>query len=139
MRHVIYRGMFKILLADAIGIGGTAMQRDTLVLLQPDFADPAFPGTRFYCWHCALMEGVLASFPELDARIDVLRIAWPRPRREVIDRIGAENQSLPVLIFADDADRDLATGRHGERWFAEGKDAILTALAQRHGIASPHP
>jgi hypothetical protein len=48
--------------------------RDRLLLLKPGFEDPAFPGQRFYCWHCALIEGVLASFPELAARLDVERI-----------------------------------------------------------------
>jgi Protein of unknown function (DUF3088) len=40
---------------------------------------------------CALLEGVLASFPQLAHAIDVERIAWPRPRREVVELIGAEN------------------------------------------------
>ncbi|MHA0320229.1 DUF3088 domain-containing protein [Sphingomonas melonis] len=115
------------------------MKRDTLVILKPDFADPAFPNARFYCWHCALMEGVIASFPELAEKIDVLRIAWPRPRNEVVELIGTKNQSLPVLVFADDADAELATGNHGGRLFAEGKDAILDALSKRHGIPLPHP
>ena len=115
------------------------MHRDTLIIIKPDFADPAYPDTRFYCWHCALMEGVLASFPELATRIDVLRIEWPRPRREVIELIGPENQSLPVLILADDADESLATGRFEGRRFVEGKDAILAALARRHGIPFAHP
>ena len=41
------------------------MTRDRLFLLQPGFEDPAYPGRCFYCWHCALIEGVLASFPLL--------------------------------------------------------------------------
>ena len=115
------------------------MERDTLVILKSDFADPAFPGDRFYCWHCALMEGVLASFPELAEKIDVLRIDWPRPRREVVELIGAEHQSLPVLVFANGADASLATGSKGGHLFAEGKDAILGALSKLHGIPLPHP
>ena len=47
------------------------MTRDLLFLLRPGFEDPAYPGRRFYCWHCALMEGVLASFPELAGRLDL--------------------------------------------------------------------
>src|SRR5688572_24102301 len=76
--------------------------RDRLLLLKPGFEDPAFPGQRFYCWHCALLEGVLASFPELAARLDVERIDWARPRAAVVTVLGFENQTLPVLLLADD-------------------------------------
>jgi hypothetical protein len=119
--------------------GARLMDRDKLIIIKPDFADPAFPGARFYCWHCALMEGVLASFPELGERIDVVRIDWARPRREVIAAIGEANQSLPVLILADDADDFPATGEFEGKRFVHGKDAILAALSQRHGIPDPHP
>ena len=115
------------------------MNRDKLFLLNVDFADPAFPGRSFYCWHCVLMEGLLASFPAMAARIDVERIAWPRPRMAVVDIIGAENQSLPVLVLADDAPSGLETGRFGERCFVEGKDAILHVLSLRYSIPIPHP
>ncbi|MFB9265136.1 DUF3088 domain-containing protein [Bradyrhizobium erythrophlei] len=113
--------------------------RDRLFLLKPDFEDPAFPGRRFFCWHCALLEGVLASFPHLEKAIAVERIAWPRPRQAVVELIGVENQSLPVLVLADDAEPGLETGRANGRRFVEGKDAILRALTLRHGIPEAHP
>ncbi|KWV59738.1 hypothetical protein AS156_30395 [Bradyrhizobium macuxiense] len=113
--------------------------RDRLFLLKPDFEDPAFPGRRFYCWHCALLEGVLASFPQPAGGIDVERIAWPRPRREVVELIGAEHQSLPVLVLGDGAEAGLETGRANGRRFVEGKDAILRVLSLRHGIPEAHP
>jgi hypothetical protein len=113
--------------------------RDRLFLLRPDFVDPAFPGRRFYCWHCALLEGVLVSFPQLAAAIDVERIAWPRPRPEVVDLIGVENQSLPVLVLADDAEAEFETGQANGRRFVEGKDTILRVLTFRHGIPEAHP
>lgn len=115
------------------------MTRDKLIILKPDFLDPAFPGARFYCWHCALLEGVLASFPDLAQRLDVLRIAWPRPRAEVVALIGAENQSLPVLVLADDAPAELATGSFEGRRFVAGRQAILAAISARYGIPLPHP
>jgi hypothetical protein len=115
------------------------MRRDKLIILKPGFADPAYPGQVFYCWHCVLMEGLLATFPVLAERIDVARIAWPRPRAEVVAEIGPNNQSLPVLILADDAPAGLETGRSNGRRFVAGKDAILKALAARHGIPDPHP
>ncbi len=71
------------------------LTRDKLFLLRPGFEDPDYPGAVFYCWHCALIEGVLASFPMLAASIDVERVAWPRPRMAVVELLGIENQSLP--------------------------------------------
>ncbi|MBS9476687.1 DUF3088 domain-containing protein [Ancylobacter radicis] len=115
------------------------MERDTLFLLAPGFADPAFPGQTFYCWHCALMEGVLASFPHLTERLDVVRIAWPRPRAAVIDLVGAANQALPLLVLAAGTSSRHQTGMHEGRGFINDKDAILTALSERHGFPAPHP
>lgn len=99
---------------------------DRLFLLKPGFEDPAYPGRVFYCWHCALLEGVLASFPELAERLEVERIEWSRPRRRIVELLGEENQSLPVLLLA-------------EGGFVNDKDAILAALSQRHGFPHPHP
>lgn len=115
------------------------MKRDKLFILKTGFADPAFPGQDFYCWACVLMEGLIASFPKHLATVDVERIDWPRPRLAVIDLIGSEHQSLPVLVLADDAPAGLETGQHQGRRFVEGKDAILKALSVRCGIPAPHP
>ena len=115
------------------------MTRDRLFLLQPGFEDPAYPGRRFYCWHCALLEGVLASFPDLAKRIDVVRVAWPRPRQAVIDIAGEANQSLPLLLLADGASSPHRTGSHQGRALIADKDAILAALSDRHGFPDPHP
>ncbi len=115
------------------------MQRDRLYLLRPDFEDPAYPGQRFYCWHCALMEGVLASFPELARRLDVERIAWPRPRRALIEVVGEENQSVPLLLLADGVTSPFQTGTYEGRSFISDKDKILSALSERHGFPAPHP
>lgn len=115
------------------------MQRDKLFILTNEFTDPAYPNQRFYCWHCMLMEGLLASYPTLAAAIDVERIAWAKPRTAVIDAVGQENQSVPLLLLADDAPDGLETGRAGSIRFIDDKDAILRALTVRHGIPSPHP
>ena len=115
------------------------MIRDRLFLLRPGFEDPAFPGQRFYCWQCALLEGVLASFPSLQSKIDVERIAWPRPRQAVVEIVGEDNQSLPLLVLAADAPDELATGAFRGQRFVNDKDAVLTVLSRRHGIPRPHP
>ncbi|MEY9179924.1 hypothetical protein ABIG06_001843 [Bradyrhizobium sp. USDA 326] len=115
------------------------MTRDRLFLLRPGFEDPTFPGRRFYCWHCALIEGVLASFPALAEKLDVERIPWPRPRQAVIALVGEENQSLPLLVLATGATSPHQTGSDHGRAFIADKDAILAALSERHGFPDPHP
>lgn len=115
------------------------MQRDILFLLTPGFTDPALPGQDFYCWSCALMEGVLASFPALGANLDVRRIAFPRPREEVIALVGEANQSLPLLVLADDAPAGLPAENHEGRRFANSNMEILDLLHRRHGFPPPHP
>jgi hypothetical protein len=115
------------------------MERDTLFLLKPDFADPAYPGKRFYCWHCALMEGVLVSFPHLAARLEVRRVAFARPRAEVVALIGPENDSLPLLVLAADAPAGLTSERRGSVRYVQDKDAILEMLTRRHGFPEAHP
>ena len=115
------------------------MARDTLFLLRPGFEDPAFPGQTFYCWHCALMEGVLASFPDLARRLDVERIAWPKPRDPVIALAGEANQSVPLLVLAEGAASPHQSGVFQGRAFINDKDGILAALSERHGFPVPHP
>ena len=115
------------------------MKRDKLVILNVNFQDPKYPGKRFYCWHCILLEGLLASFPKMAAKLDVERISWPRPRTALIDIVGESNQSVPILILADDAPAGLETGKHGDIRFIDDKDAILRALTVRYGIPYPHP
>lgn len=115
------------------------MERDTLFLVQPGFADPDYPDQLFYCWHCALMEGVLASFPNLADHLDVQRVAWPRPRDAVIELVGEANQSLPLLVLAQGANSRHQTGLHEGRGFIAGNDKILAAMSERHGFPDPHP
>jgi hypothetical protein len=110
------------------------MTRDRLFLVRPGFADPAYPGQSFYCWHCALI-----SFPDLANEIDVVRIAWPRPRQAVIDLVDETNQWLPLLVLAVGATSPHQTGSHKGRAFVADKDKILAALTERHGFPDPHP
>lgn len=102
------------------------MTRDTLYLLDPEFADAALPGRNFFCRDCMIVEGLLAAFPRCAAALDIVRIAYPRPRVEVIAAIGESNQNLPALAFA-------------EGGCVTEIDALLAALHTRHGFPERHP
>jgi hypothetical protein len=112
---------------------------DRLFLLDPLFEDPALPGRRFYCRDCIAIDGLLATYPQQAAGLDIVRIAYPRPRQAVIAAIGEANQNLPVLVLAADAQADLADGEHeGTRFVADFK-RLLHALHVRHGFPEAHP
>jgi hypothetical protein len=102
------------------------MTRDTLFLLDTDWADPAYGGERhFYCKDSMTVEGLLATFPERAKNIDLIRVAWPRPRAAVVEAIGEENQNLPALVW--------------DGGFANDIESLLAALATRHGFPERHP
>jgi hypothetical protein len=100
--------------------------RDTLYLLEPQFDDPALPGRAFYCKDCIIVEGLLAAFPASAARLDVIRVAYPRPRADIVALLGEENQNLPSLVLADGG-------------FVNEIEALLAALHTRHGFPERHP
>lgn len=102
------------------------MSRDTLFLLETEFADAALPGRTFYCKDCITIEGLLATFPERAANLEIVRVAYSRPRAAVIAAIGEANQNLPALVFA-------------EGGFVNEVEALLEALHQRHGFPERHP
>ncbi len=112
------------------------MSRDKLFLIAPGFTDPKRPGQTFVCPYCNAIEGLLSSFPELAGRIDVERVPFPRPRTRVIETVGAENQSLPVLVLASNAPPDAADWK-GKR-FVTSTSRILDLLAERHGFPRLH-
>ncbi|MDG2533071.1 DUF3088 family protein [Sphingomonas sp. HITSZ_GF] len=107
------------------------MSRDTLLMLDQQWADPAYGGERtFYCKECMILEGLLARFPERAADLEVVRVAWPRPRAAVVEAIGEANQNLPALVWASE---------DGSIGFANEIETLLAALAERHGFPERHP
>lgn len=112
------------------------MSRDTLFLIEPGFADPNRPGEVFVCPHCNAIEGLLASFPQNAANIDVERVPFARLRQKVIEAVGEANQGLPVLVFADNAPDDAT--RHDGVAFVSSTGRILDLLADRHGFPRLH-
>jgi hypothetical protein len=112
---------------------------DTLFILKPGSENPAYPGKIFYCWHCALIEGIMASFPQLGSNLAVRRIEWPKPRTEVIQLAGEQNQSVPLLVLSEGASSRYQTGSYGGRVLIAEKDALLAALTERHGFPETYP
>lgn len=114
------------------------MSGDRLFLLRPGFEDPAQPGRFFICPHCNAIEGLLASFPGLAPQIQIHRLPFARPRSAIIEILGDQHQSLPVLVF-DPGQPVPEDTRVANGWrFIDSSERILRYLADRYSFPYLH-
>jgi len=113
--------------------------RTKLLLLKLPFKDPHISDEDFFCWNCLLLEGLLNQFPSKLSDLEVERHGFARPRKDVIDLLGEDNQSLPTLVLGDGVLAGHETGTFGNTRFIKGKDEILRALTQIYAIPAQHP
>jgi hypothetical protein len=85
------------------------------------------------------MEGALLANPDWEARIDVRRSAFPRPRSEIIAMIGEGNQSMPVLVLAAGSTPPADAKEFEGVFFLDDPILITRYLAATYGGAGPHP
>jgi hypothetical protein len=113
--------------------------KDTLFLLTPGFSDG--DGTPYYCPHCTIFEGLLHLYPEMAAQIDVRRVAFARPREEIVALLGIDHQSCPVLVLggaSTDSASSPAIQTAGRFRFIDEPEDIGNYLSETYGIPRPH-
>lgn len=99
---------------------------EKLFLLKSDFEDKKLnPKRKYFCPQCAIIEGVLAYFPKLKTKIDITYVDFERPRKIIVDLIGEENQSCPVLVLEDGS-------------FINEPTLIMRHLAKKYDISFSH-
>lgn len=115
------------------------MQKPLLLILDPQFEDPALGEAAWFCPDGAIVFYALQLNPHWVEQIDIEQISFVRPRRRVVELVGPDNQGLPMLIFADPADapKDAMTAQG--RAFVQGGRAITAALTAKFGGVGPHP
>ncbi|MBW5440175.1 DUF3088 domain-containing protein [Bradyrhizobium canariense] len=114
------------------------MSGDRLFLLKPGFEDPDQPGRFFVCPHCNAIEGLLASFPGLATQIEVHRLPFLRPRTALVEILGEQHQSLPVLVFDETQPVPEDAGVANGRRFLDSSERILRYLADRYAFPYVH-
>jgi len=111
--------------------------KDTLFLLSPGFDDGE--GAPYYCPACTIFEGLIHLYPQLAEQLDIQRVAFPRPRPQIIVLIGEANQSCPVLVLATPFQGDgLNIKTAGDRQFIDDPQEIGNYLSRAYGIPRPH-
>ena len=107
---------------------------DKLFLMTPGFRNAGLGP--FYCGDSVSVEGLLGFFPALREKLDVTYIDFPRPRRAIVELIGEANQSVPVLVLAEDA--SIPSGMNpkeaeGHRYIDDER-LIRQYLSARHAL-----
>lgn len=90
----------------------------------------------FYCGDSVAVEGLLGFYPQLRDRIDIVYIDFPRPRQAIVDAIGEDQQSVPVLILADTSTEPepiRSKSANGRRYIADEKQ-IREYLSLTHDL-----
>ena len=112
--------------------------KDKLYLLKPGFENAS--GVTLYCSDSAPVEGVLSFFPQLRELVEVVYLEFPRPRKALVDALGADHQSLPVLILSPDSipatDGPTLKSGNGKRFFDDEK-SIRHYLSAHYGLPMP--
>lgn len=113
--------------------------KDTLFLLSPGFRDG--DGAPYYCPYCTIFEGLLHLYPKLAEQIDVQRVAFARPREEIVALLGEEHQSCPVLVVSHPVVKLPENSQMktvGNLHFFDEPEDIGNYLSMTYGIPRPH-
>jgi len=115
------------------------MKKNILFLLKPGFKSNE--GGPFYCPDSAAIEGFLKYTQEIQKKIEVKRIDFPKPRKEIVELIGETNQGCPVLVIDDSIEPPIEAKISFEtgRVFLANSAQICDFLARLYGTVRPHP
>src|ERR1700685_2381585 len=109
--------------------------KDRLYLLRSGFMKgDAGP---FYCNDSVPVEGMLSFFPQLRQLLDVQYVEFARPRIALVEELGTEHQSLPVLVLASGRTPKRGTPESqstNSRRFYVDERKIREYLSIQHGL-----
>ncbi len=112
------------------------MNKDSLFLLAPGFSDNE---RQEYCPECAEVWGLLSYFPTIKESVDICYQPISRPRTDLIELLGQENQNCPTLILSDSSPNLERCGirlYNGLRFIDNARDMGLY-YAQRFSLPAP--
>jgi hypothetical protein len=116
---------------------------DKLFLLKPDFKDNKIDneGKSYFCPQCALIAGIIKYYPHLETMLEINYVDFKRPRPVIIDLIGEDNQSCPVLVIENHQEDNVDLSyfnSYGNKLFINSTDLIAKYFSEKYGIGIPH-
>lgn len=115
------------------------MIRDRLYLLKSDFMDHG--KGPYFCPDCAQLLGLLEFDPALKQKLEMRFVDFPRPRPELLQLLGEQNQSCPVLVLKDppsNLPESVPVQNANGQSFVEGVDENANYFAHVYGTGIPH-
>ncbi|WP_242157233.1 DUF3088 family protein [Aestuariivivens sediminis] len=114
-----------------------------LFLLKPDFSDKNMDDkARYYCPYCAMILGVLNYYPRLKDELDISFIDFERPRKQIVDLIGEDNQGCPNLILNKEDVAELGDisylKPYGAYYFVNSAPLIARYFSEKYHIGKAH-
>ncbi len=113
--------------------------KDILFLVKPDFFDRE--QGPFYCPDSLPVEGMLGFYPALRELVDVRYVEFTKPRNAVISFLGEENQSLPVILIAEqniENVKHMGLQEHNGRFFLNDQKMIRGYLSLTYQVGVSH-
>ena len=115
------------------------MARDTLFVLRPGFTDK---GKQWFCPYSAQVVGFLDYYPEIKESLEIVELDFAKPRQPIVELIGAEHQSAPMLVLHEESNPEkvegVTLGEASGRTYVEKTIEILRYLAATRGVPGPH-
>ena len=110
-----------------------------LYLFKRDFVDA---GKRYFFFFFLRVEGLMALFPEIRHAIEVRYVAFAKPRGQLAEWVGDDQQSCPQLIFV--GGDDSLSAAYSQRTptgtvHITRTDDILSYLIARFKLPQIHP
>lgn len=102
------------------------MKKPVLFLISPDTRADRADG--WYCPDCAIVEGVLAYYPQLRDTIDIRHVDFARPRSALVALIGTSHQDCPCLLLDPVMGPPNAPVLNGWRVISENTKLLLDTL-----------
>lgn len=111
--------------------------KDRLFVFKPGWEKD---GKRHVCPFSAQVVGYLTWFPQLRDTVDVVELDfYPKPRPQLVNLLGEDHQSAPVLVLGEKPARvdGVTVAQSRGNFFVEKTLEILRYLAETRGLPAP--